>query len=51
MINCHNKFYMRFGGKLRYDPNPVQGKILKPQVQVEGLGTKLQSRHLWLKTN
>jgi len=38
----------RFGGKLRYDLNPVHGRFLKPHVQVEGLGKSLESRHVWL---
>ncbi|MFZ4632593.1 MAG: hypothetical protein ACOYNO_00150 [Saprospiraceae bacterium] len=42
------KLTEQFGGKLRYDLNPVKGKILKPHVQVEGLGSKVGSRHIWL---
>ncbi|TAN19017.1 MAG: RHS repeat-associated core domain-containing protein [Chitinophagaceae bacterium] len=42
------KLTERFGGKLRYDLNPVKGKILRPHVQVEGLGSKIASRHIWL---
>ena len=38
----------QFGGKLRYDLNPIIGKILKPHVQVEGLGSSVSSRHIWL---
>ncbi len=38
----------KFGGNLRYDLKPVKGKILKPHVQVEGLGTSVASRHIWL---
>ena len=37
-----------FGGKLRYDLNPVKGKLLQPHVQVEGLGSKVGNRHIWL---
>jgi hypothetical protein len=39
----------KFGGRLRYDLNPVKGKILAPHVQVEGLGTSIQSRHVWIQ--
>lgn len=39
----------RFGGKLRYDLNPVKGKIIAPHVQIEGLGGKVQSRHIWIE--
>ncbi|MBL0051184.1 MAG: hypothetical protein IPP29_06495 [Bacteroidetes bacterium] len=42
------KLTEQFGGKLRYDLNPVKGKILQPHVQVEGLGTSVGSRHIWL---
>lgn len=42
------KLAEQFGGKLRYDLNPVKGKILKPHVQVEGLGQKVHRRHIWL---
>jgi|GEM_PF-991927 len=42
------KLTEQFRGKLRYDLNPVKGKILKPHVQVEGLGSKVGSRHIWL---
>ena len=42
------KLTEQFGGKLRYDLNPVKGKILQPHVQVEGLGGSVQSRHVWL---
>ena len=42
------KLTEQYGGKLRYDINPVKGKILKPHVQVEGLGSKVGSRHIWL---
>jgi hypothetical protein len=43
------KLTAKFGGKLRYDLNPIKGKILKPHVQVEGLGSRVASRHIWLK--
>ena len=36
----------KFGGKLRYDLNPVKGKLRKPHVQVEGLGSKVGRRHI-----
>jgi len=42
------KLTEQFGGKLRYDLNPVKGKILQPHVQVEGLGSSVGSRHIWL---
>jgi len=42
------KLTEQFGGKLRYDLNPVKGRILQPHVQVEGLGTSVGSRHIWL---
>ncbi|MGB4415798.1 MAG: hypothetical protein WBI53_13060 [Paludibacter sp.] len=42
------KLTEQFEGKLRYDLNPVKGKILQPHVQVEGLGTSVGSRHIWL---
>lgn len=42
------KLTEQFGGKLRYDLNPVKGKILQPHVQVEGLGTSVARRHIWL---
>jgi len=42
------KLAKKFGGKLRYDLNPVKGKILKPHVQVEGLGSSVEARHIWL---
>jgi hypothetical protein len=42
------KLTEQFGGKLRYDLNPVKGKILKPHVQVEGLGSSVEARHIWL---
>ncbi len=42
------KLTQQFGGKLRYDLNPVKGKILQPHVQVEGLGTSVGSRHIWV---
>ena len=42
------KLTEQFGGKLRYDLNPVKGKILQPHVQVEGLGTSVGSSHIWL---
>jgi|SRR5579871_5613133 len=38
----------KFGGKLRYDLNPVKGKILKPHVQVGGRGSSIEARHIWL---
>lgn len=40
------KLTEQFGGKLRYDLNPVKGKILQPHVQVEGLGTSVGSRYI-----
>ncbi|MDL2262668.1 hypothetical protein LJC11_04095 [Bacteroidales bacterium OttesenSCG-928-I21] len=43
------KLTKQFGGTLRYDLNPVKGKILKPHIQVEGLGSKVGSRHIWLE--
>jgi RHS repeat-associated protein len=42
------KLVDKFGGKLRFDLNPVKGKILKPHVQIEGLGSSVRSRHIWL---
>lgn len=42
------KLTKQFGGTLRYDLTPLKGKILKPHVQVEGLGSSVQSRHIWL---
>lgn len=39
----------QFGGRLRYDLNPVKGRILQPHVQVEGLGKSIESRHIWIK--
>jgi RHS repeat-associated protein len=42
------KLTEQYGGKLRYDLNPVKGKNLQPHVQVEGLGSSIQSRHVWL---
>ncbi|TAF34691.1 MAG: hypothetical protein EAZ57_02950 [Cytophagales bacterium] len=42
------KLAEKFGGKLRYDLNPVKGKVLKPHVQVEGLGTSVEGRKIWL---
>lgn len=42
------KLTEHFGGKLRYDLNPIKGKNLQPHVQVEGLGGKEGSRHIWL---
>lgn len=42
------KLVERYGGRLRYDLNPIKGKILKPHVQVEGLGTSVEARHIWL---
>ena len=47
-LNQFGKVAERFGGKLRYDLNPVKGKNLEPHVQVEGLGSKVGSRHVWL---
>lgn len=43
------KLTQQFGGKLRYDLNPVKGKVLKPHVQVEGLGNKVENRHIWIE--
>jgi len=42
------KLSEQFGGKLSYDLNPVKGKILQPHVQVKGLGTSVEHRHIWL---
>lgn len=38
-----------FGGKLRQDLNPVNSKHLGPHVQVEGLGSRVESRHIQLE--
>ncbi|MBU8884067.1 RHS repeat-associated core domain-containing protein [Kaistella sp. DKR-2] len=49
-INALKKFEKiveKFGGKLRYDLEPVKGGW-KPHVQVEGLGQKIESRHIQL---
>jgi len=43
------KLTEQFGGKLRYDLNPIKGKKLQPHVQVEGLGSKVGNRHIWLE--
>ena len=43
------KLTEQFGCKLRYDLDPIKGKILQPHVQVEGLGTSLGSRHIWIE--
>ena len=40
------KLAEKFGGKLRYDLNPVKGKVLKPHVQVEGLGTSVEGQKI-----
>ncbi|PQJ16571.1 hypothetical protein BST99_13330 [Aureicoccus marinus] len=48
-LNKLKKLVEKFGGKLRYDLNPVRGKIKKPHVQIEGLGKSVESRHIWLK--
>ncbi len=42
------KLTEQFGGKLRYDLNPVKGKNIQPHVQVEGLGKSIEGRHIWL---
>ena len=39
----------QYGGRLRYDLNPIKGKNMRPHVQVEGLGKSVESRHIWLK--
>ena len=39
----------QFGGRLRYDRNPIKGRILQPHVQVEGLGKSIESRHIWVE--
>ncbi len=43
------KLVKKFGGKLRYDLKPVKGKIRKPHVHVEGLGSSIENRHIWIK--
>ena len=42
------KLTEQFGGKMRYDLNPIRGKIRNPHVQIEGLGSSIESRHIWL---
>jgi hypothetical protein len=41
------KLSEKFGGNLRYDLEPVKGRF-KTHVQVEGLGSSLEARHIWL---
>jgi len=42
------KLTKQFGGKIRYDLNPIRGKIKKPHLQIEGLGSSTKARHIWL---
>jgi len=48
-LNQFESLARQYGGVLRRDLNPVKGKILQPHVQVEGLGSSVQSRHVWLQ--
>ncbi len=43
------KLVQKYGGKLRYDLKPIKGKIRKPHVHVEGLGSSIENRHIWVK--
>jgi hypothetical protein len=47
-LNQLTRLTEQFGGKLRMDMNPIKGKTLQPHVQVEGLGSSVSSRHIWL---
>lgn len=38
----------KHGGSLRYDLNPVKGKFLHPDVQIENLTPSIKSRQIWL---
>jgi len=38
----------KFGGKIRVDMNGVKGTGTVPHAHVEGLGSSIESRHLWL---
>jgi hypothetical protein len=39
----------KYGGTLRYDLNPIKGRVIKPHVQIKGLGQKVTHRHICLK--
>jgi hypothetical protein len=47
-----NKLVEQFGGKVRRDLNPVKkaNGRLDPHVQIEGFGTSIKSRHIFIKT-
>jgi len=42
------KLTERFGGKIRFDLNPIKGRVRKPHVQIEGLGSQVHGRKIWL---
>jgi RHS repeat-associated protein len=51
-LNKLNKLVEQFGGKVRRDLNPVKkaNGRLDPHVQIEGFGTSIKSRHIFIKT-
>ena len=38
----------QYGGKVRIDLKGVKGSGVNPHIHIEGLGSKIESRHIWL---
>jgi len=47
-LNDLKKVVQQFGGNVRVDLQGVKGSGVAPHVHVEGLGTSIEARHIWI---
>ncbi|MCI5209479.1 MAG: hypothetical protein D3910_11950 [Candidatus Electrothrix sp. ATG2] len=47
-LNQLERVVNKAGGKIRVDLEGVKGTGVRPHAHVEGLGSKIESRHIWL---
>ncbi len=48
-FNQLKRIVEKAGGKVRVDLKGVKGTGVKPHAHVEGLGSKIEHRHIWLQ--